>query len=197
MIQNFLSGNYAVDVFSGSKAAKTNAIAIQWLAAEAKEANLFEFDGHFVQRFILLAQDLSLQGAKDAWDYPRNAQKGVNACEWNGIVCDSENWVTEILWSYQEGKKGFISPELRHLVGSLKVLDLSNNEMKEEIPEELYQLTNLEKLFLFNNQLKGTISSKIGDLDSITHFHLSHNKLKGPFPVEVSSDSDGIRPLGT
>jgi len=171
-----------------------NMLAIEWLASEAKEANNVELNGKFLQRFVLLTQDLSVQGAKGAWDLPRNAQKEVDECDWNGVVCDSDNWVTEILWPYQEGKKGSISPELRHLVGSLKVLDLSNNEMKEEIPEELYELTNLEKLILFNNELKGTISPKIGDLDSITHFHLSHNKLKGPFPVEIKSD-DGIRPL--
>ncbi len=196
LIQNFLYGTYGVDVFSWSKPSQKNMLAIEWLALEAKESNTVELNGKFLQRFVLLTQDLSVQGAKDAGDLPRNAQKGVDECDWHGIVCDSDNWVTEILWSYQEAKKGSISPELRHLVGSLKVLDLSNNEMKEEIPEELYQLTNLEKLILFNNELKGTISPKIGDLDSITHFHLSHNKLKGPFPVEIKSDN-GIRPLGT
>ena len=200
LIQDFLFGSYGVDVFSGSEVANTNDLAIEWLGLEATESRAVELNGKLVQRFALVAVDLSLQGAKTAGDAPRNAQLGVDECDWKGIRCDSENLVEEISWDYQpKGKNGSgtISPGLRLLVGTLKVLDLSNNGLVGSIPEELYALTNLEKLFLFKNQLEGTISTKISDFDSITHFHLSHNKLLGKIPNQVKSDSDGIRPLGT
>ncbi len=200
LIEEFLSGDYGVDVSSGSEIATTNALAIEWLALEASGLMFVELNGYLVQRFALVAADLSLQGAKTAADAPKNAQLRINVCGWNGITCDGDGWVTGIKWDYQpKGRNGSgtISPELRLLVGGLTVLDLSNNDLVGTIPEELYKLTKLERLFLFKNNLEGTISSQIEDFDAITHFHLSHNKLSGSIPTEVKSDGDGIRPLRT
>ena len=158
----------------------------------------FALDGKLAQRFALLTMDLSLQDAQVSGDAPNNARMGVDVCDWKGIRCNSEGWVEMILWGFQpKGNhgSGTISGAVRLLVGSLKILDLSNNGLVGKIPEALYKLTNLERLYLFKNQLTGTISSKIGDFDSITHFHLSHNELSGTIPEEVKSDGDGIRPL--
>jgi hypothetical protein len=187
---------YGVDVSRVDGELKSSALAIEWLAGEASKT-LFELDGKIVQRFALVSADLAQQGAKSFEDY-RNAQRGVNECDWTGIVCDSDGWVQEVSWDHQpKGRNGngIISSDLRLLVGSLKVLDLSNNGLVGKIPEELYKLTNLEKLYLFKNQLEGTISTNIGNLNAITHFHLSHNNLSGRIPNEMRSDTDEIRPL--
>ena len=200
LIEEFLSGDYGVDVSSGSEIATTNALAIEWLAMEAGQLKSVELNGNLVQRFALVAADLSLQGAKSAMDAPKNAQLLINECDWFGITCNDGGWVTGIKWDYQPkgtNGSGTISPELRLLVGELTVLDLSNNDLVGTIPEEIYKLTKLERLFLFKNNLEGTISSQIKDFDSITHFHLSHNNLVGSIPDEVKSDGDGIRPLST
>ena len=171
-------------------------MAIEWLAAEATTAS-FEADGKLVQRFALVSADLAQQGAT-SFEQSKNAQRGVNECNWTGIACDSDGWVEEVVWYHQpEGQSGSgtISSDLRLLVGSLKVLDLSNNGLVGKIPEELYELTNLVRLFLFKNELEGTISTSIGNLNAITHFHLSHNNLMGQIPVELKSGAS-IRPLG-
>jgi len=185
-----MSSFHSVDVSS-----VYSAMAIEWLAAEATTAS-FEADGKLVQRFALVSADLAQQGAT-SFEQSKNAQRGVNECNWTGIACDSDGWVEEVVWYHQpEGQNGSgtISSDLRLLVGSLKVLDLSNSGLIGKIPEELYELTNLVRLFLFKNELEGTISTSIGNLDAITHFHLSHNNLMGRIPVELKSGAD-IRPL--
>jgi hypothetical protein len=120
----------------------------------------------------------------------------VHQCEWTGIVCNGDNYVTQVRWD-NRFYTGNIPSEIRILT-TLTHLDLSNNHLEGPIPEDLYHLTDLEKLYLFKNFLTGTISSRIGDLDKITHFHISHNYLTGPIPEELKSDrgsEDGIRPL--
>jgi hypothetical protein len=191
LLESLLSSFHGVNVSS-----VYSAMAIEWLAAEAATSS-FEIDGKLVQRFALVSADLAQQGAT-SFQQSKNAQRGVNECDWTGIACDFNRWVEEVVWYHQpEGQSGSgtISSDLRLLVGSLKVLDLSNSGLAGKIPEELYELTNLVRLFLFKNELEGTLSTSIGNLNAITHFHLSHNNLSGRIPVELKS-GEGIRPLG-
>jgi Leucine-rich repeat (LRR) protein len=224
MLQDFLFSEYAVDFTSTTTSTSTNMLAtsnmlaIEWLAQEALQQvqEVVQLNQKLVQRFALLSLDFSLQNAKsyiqdDNNIKPLRAVVGIDECEWYGIVCDNDNFsfVSEINWSYQQeqfpttnftttgSSTGSIIPSEIYLFGStLKVLDLSNNNIQGTIPEEIYKLTNLEKLFLFNNKLSGTISNQIGNLNSITHFHVSHNNLIGKIPEELKSNGEGIRPLG-
>ena len=200
VLEGFLFGKYGVNVDRLEDGELTNnALAIDWLVGENKAEAIDVLDEKLAQRFALVAMDLALQGAKNADDAPRNAQRTVDHCEWKGIKCNDDGFVREVHWDYQQKGRngsGTIAPEARLLVRSLKVLDLSNNDLVGKIPESLYRLTNLEKLYLFKNQLEGTISSNLGELDSITHFQLSHNKLSGMIPVQAQSGDSGIRPLG-
>ena len=119
----------------------------------------------------------------------------IPECNWTGIECNDEGFVTTVGWPYRD-YRGKIPGEIR-ILKNLTHLDLSNNYLEGKIPEEVYSLTDLEKLYLFKNFFTGTISTRIGDLDKITHFHLSHNELTGSIPTELKSDNAGIRPLGT
>lgn len=198
LLEEFLLGSYGVDIDRPVDGERTsNILAIDWLEAENKRQAL-ELNEKLVQRFALVAMDLALQGAKFAVDAPRNAQRTIDHCDWKGIKCNSDGYVQEVHWDYQQKGRngsGTISSEAWLLVRSLKVLNLSNNGLVGKIPNSLYKLTNLEKLYLFKNQLEGTISTNIGNLNSITHFHLSHNKLSGKIPTQMKSNDSGIRPL--
>ena len=202
MLQDFLFEEYAVDTTSTT----SNMLAIEWLAQEAtgeqQTQTVLQLNQKLVQRFALLSLDFALQNGNNLLqgNKPLNARFGIDACQWNGIVCnndddDNNTMISEINWSYQQ-QEGVISKEIRLLSSSLVKLDLSNNNLQGTIPEEIYKLTNIQKLYLFKNNLTGTISSQIGNLDSITHFHLSHNNLIGNIPNELKSDNNGIRPLG-
>ncbi|GMP94737.1 hypothetical protein CsSME_00044073 [Camellia sinensis var. sinensis] len=66
-------------------------------------------------------------------------------------------------------------------------MDLSNNGIVGEIPEELMDLSGLLNLNLSGNHLKGRIPNNIGNLTQLESLDLSRNKLSGPIPPSLSS----------
>ncbi|CAL5430565.1 unnamed protein product [Camellia sinensis] len=66
-------------------------------------------------------------------------------------------------------------------------MDLSNNGIVGEIPEELMDLFGLLNLNLSGNHLKGRIPNNIGNLTQLESLDLSRNKLSGPIPPSLSS----------
>ncbi|THF97565.1 hypothetical protein TEA_013464 [Camellia sinensis var. sinensis] len=66
-------------------------------------------------------------------------------------------------------------------------MDLSNNGIVGEIPEELMDLFGLLSLNLSGNHLKGRIPNNIGQLRKLESLDLSRNKLFGPIPLSLSS----------
>ncbi|XP_028087310.1 receptor-like protein EIX1 [Camellia sinensis] len=66
-------------------------------------------------------------------------------------------------------------------------MDLSNNGIAGEIPEELMDLFGLLNLNLSGNHLKGRIPNNIGNLTQLESLDLSRNKLSGPIPQSLSS----------
>ncbi|CAK9155531.1 unnamed protein product, partial [Ilex paraguariensis] len=68
----------------------------------------------------------------------------------------------------------------------LTSIDLSNNDMGGEIPEELMHLWGLRNLNLAGNHLIGRIPKKIGSLKQLESVDLSRNELSGPIPPGLS-----------
>ncbi|KAL8157648.1 hypothetical protein AgCh_002379 [Apium graveolens] len=76
-----------------------------------------------------------------------------------------------------------------HYTSTLKFLfsiDLSNNHISGEIPEELMNLHGLTNLNLSSNHLAGRIPDKIGKLYKLESLDLSNNELNGPIPRSLS-----------
>ncbi|KAL7257091.1 hypothetical protein ACSBR1_010928 [Camellia fascicularis] len=71
-----------------------------------------------------------------------------------------------------------------YLVNSL---DLSNNNLSGDIPEDLTGLFKLGTLNLSMNHLRGKIPGKIGNLEWVETLDLSKNKLSGPIPPSMAS----------
>ncbi|ONI36211.1 hypothetical protein PRUPE_1G575300, partial [Prunus persica] len=66
-------------------------------------------------------------------------------------------------------------------------LDLSDNMISGEIPQEVTSLTSLLFLNLSRNHLTGKIPSKIGDMGSLESLDLSMNHLSGEIPPSMST----------
>lgn len=66
-------------------------------------------------------------------------------------------------------------------------IDLSNNNISGEIPQELMDLRGLKNLNLAGNHLAGRIPDRIGKLESLEHLDLSRNKLYGHIPQSLSN----------
>ncbi|WOH15787.1 hypothetical protein DCAR_0935333 [Daucus carota subsp. sativus] len=84
-----------------------------------------------------------------------------------------------------DDSKGY---ELKYTSGLnfLYSIDLSNNNISGEIPEELMDLRNLLNLNLAGNMLAGRIPDRIGQMEQLEFLDLSRNKLSGPIPQSIS-----------
>ncbi|GKU97769.1 hypothetical protein SLEP1_g10861 [Rubroshorea leprosula] len=68
----------------------------------------------------------------------------------------------------------------------VRVLDLSNNNLSEDIPWEITRLQGLQSLNLSHNLFTKRIPSNIGDMSSLESLDLSVNKLLGSIPESMS-----------
>jgi len=66
-------------------------------------------------------------------------------------------------------------------------LELSNNGLTGEIPDQIGDLINLTYLNLYSNQLTGQIPSEIGNLTNLTYLDLQINQLSGQIPSEIGN----------
>ncbi|KAF2305454.1 hypothetical protein GH714_005476 [Hevea brasiliensis] len=79
---------------------------------------------------------------------------------------------------------GQIPSSLGH-IASLRVLSMSQNNLRGNIPHELGGLLNLEQLDLSYNNLSGEIPEEIGGLKSLTILDVSWNSLEGQVPYSL------------
>ena len=130
---------------------------------------------------------------------------GGSECEWGGLGCDADNFVTRIEFE-QNGIAGTLPYELERLqsltnlileegiltgtipsrlgqIRSLEQIDLNFNLLQGPIPEELYGLSNLRVMDLNDNELTGTISSSISDLTQMSFFQIENNGFTGTVPT--------------
>ncbi|XP_042415505.1 receptor-like protein EIX1 [Zingiber officinale] len=68
----------------------------------------------------------------------------------------------------------------------VKSIDLSNNELIDEIPEEFGYLAGLHTLNLSRNYFKDKIPDSIGKMSSLETLDLSFNNLSGAIPQSLS-----------
>ncbi|KAL8459267.1 hypothetical protein ACS0TY_036665 [Phlomoides rotata] len=65
-------------------------------------------------------------------------------------------------------------------------LDLSNNNLSGDIPEELTSLIELRSLNLSANHLTGLVPDSIGDMKQLESLDLSRNSLSGQIPTSLA-----------
>ncbi|KAM4100251.1 hypothetical protein ACB094_05G054200 [Castanea mollissima] len=89
------------------------------------------------------------------------------------------------------GIKGTIPKEWFPMISDqLIILDLSNNQIKGNLPHQLV-FPNVTKLFLHSNLFSGTIPSNISDLmPNLQYLDLSENQLVGTIPLSISKIKD-------
>lgn len=73
------------------------------------------------------------------------------------------------------------------ILSLMTLIDLSNNVLSGEIPEELTSLTGLRALNLSKNHLSGVIPKSISNMGLVESLDLSTNQLSGKIPASIAS----------
>ncbi|KAF8083882.1 hypothetical protein N665_0748s0026 [Sinapis alba] len=85
-------------------------------------------------------------------------------------------------FSAKQRYDSYISGTLDYMYG----IDLSNNELSGEIPEEVGDLVRARSLNLSHNFLAGSIPESLSKMKDIESLDLSFNKLYGPIPFPLT-----------
>ncbi|XP_077237220.1 putative receptor-like protein kinase At3g47110 [Tasmannia lanceolata] len=125
-------------------------------------------------------------GALTSWNHT------LHFCQWEGVTCGRRHQRVTVLDLSGNKLGGSISPAISNLT-FLKEINLQENNLKGQIPQEIGRLFRLRYLNLSNNFFEGEI---VANLTSCTHLQLidlEYNKLTGKIPVELSTLSKLLR----
>ncbi|KAM0854615.1 hypothetical protein ACQ4PT_050326 [Festuca glaucescens] len=109
-------------------------------------------------------------------------QNGTDCCKWEGITCDRDKIVTDVLLA-SKGLEGHISPSLG-ILSRLQHLDLSHNSLSGGLPLELVWSSSITILDVSFNQLNETLDELPSSTPArpLQVLNISSNLLTGPFP---------------
>ena len=134
-------------------------------------------------RAALLALYQSANGK--GWTNDSNWLSEQPLGNWYGVSVGADGRV-ERLQLVQNGLSGQIPDEIGSL-SRLNFLNLSVNALGGEIPPSLGDLADLDTLGLSNNQLGGPIPAELGLLKNLRVLGLASNQLTGPIPDELGN----------
>ncbi|KAM3694178.1 hypothetical protein ACJW31_07G040500 [Castanea mollissima] len=140
-------------------------------------SNLFDRD--IPQQFCLLSSLQILDLAQN------DLSGGIPQCLGNLSKSDEKSLASSLekMSVFLKGRE-YVYEYTIYLVHSI---DLSDNNLTGEIPDNITSLSKLVNMNLSMNHLTGKIPGSIGNLKSLESLDLSRNKLSGPIPQSLSS----------
>ncbi|KAI3897653.1 hypothetical protein MKX03_003340 [Papaver bracteatum] len=109
-----------------------------------------------------------------------------NPCSWHGIYCTKDGSVSELNindWGLQGTLHDFNFSSFSNLVR----LNLSFNELSENIPSQIGNLSKLTHLDFYMNKFSGHIPFEIRSLTSLRYLDLSENEISGSIHQEIGN----------
>lgn len=107
--------------------------------------------------------------------------------EWYGIVTNHTGEVIELRFLEENNIKGQIPAELFDIVNLQSIYLWNQSNLSGEIPTEIGNLKYLSVLSIVYTKLEGQIPSSIGHIASLTGIFLKNNLLSGKLPNELGN----------
>ena len=105
--------------------------------------------------------------------------------QWHGVTTDAAGRVTELNLR-DNGLSGELPEELGYLSG-LTELDLRDNQLGGALPPELGGLTGLEELYLSSNRFTGALPASLVALTGLTDLWFHDNQFSGELPPALGA----------
>jgi hypothetical protein len=175
---------------TGTSAALADSGSVQYKAMQWVEENASNQGEQFIQNAFGLAT-FAYTTSYGGWSNNGGwLVSGSSHCEWYGVTCDSNGFVTQLSLR-GNGVKGGLPSELTYLSETLEVLDLGENKLTGKLPSEYgKQLKKLQSLILDNNFMSGSLPGSIGSFVSLQILHLQYNSFSGSVPDSIASLSN-------
>ena len=94
-----------------------------------------------------------------------------------------DNWTNNTNWCSDKPLSEWYG--VGFMDGHVINLDLMENNLTGQLPEELGNLTGLEYLFMHDNNLTGNLPASMANLNNLITINLYGNKLNGAIPDEI------------
>ncbi|GJV20391.1 leucine-rich repeat-containing protein [Tanacetum coccineum] len=135
-------------------------------------------------------QEDSLSCANCPYDFVDNSYIDHLLIEWQGKVNEFSSilGLLKAIDLSSNNLTGQIPNEVTNLHGLL-VLDLSNNSLVGEIPRNIGHMTELLTLNLSRNMFSGEMPSSMSDMHSLNDLDVSYNNLSGRVPSSTQLQS--------
>ena len=107
--------------------------------------------------------------------------KEINALIAINKATKGEQWTTK--WNLQEPVYKWHGVEIKDnkVIG----LNLENNNLTGQLPEEIGDLVHLNGLDLFKNHISGVIPTSIGNLKNLKNLNFGFNEISGQIPSSL------------
>lgn len=110
----------------------------------------------------------------------------VYACSWSGVTCNKNSSLVIGLDLSSKNLGGIISGKQFSVFTELVDLNLSYNSFSEQLPVEIFNLTNLRSLDISRNNFSGHFPGGVSRLEHLVVLDAFSNSFSGPLPTEVS-----------
>ncbi|XP_062165957.1 probable LRR receptor-like serine/threonine-protein kinase At3g47570 [Alnus glutinosa] len=107
-------------------------------------------------------------------------------CNWFGVTCNPSSKRVVVLNLDSQRLAGYITPSMGNLT-YLTGINLGNNSIYGEIPQEIGRLRRLQLLNLSYNSLGGKLPTNLSHCTQLRELHVGTNKLVGQIPKQFSS----------
>jgi hypothetical protein len=129
--------------------------------------------------FFATSEVKSLEAGQEithsVWVEETNWMQGTGYCNWYGVECatqDGEDNADVVAINITANNMRGELPEQLNLLSRLDVLDLSNNKIEGELPTELGLMTTLRDLLLTKNKFSGSIPKEVGQMQTLRNLDL-------------------------
>ena len=126
--------------------------------------------------------DINLRGESQDPIFQKLRRTGYMTGKISPEICNVAGLSTLVVADWKA-----ISGEIPYCIvslSSLRILDLTGNQISGEIPADIGKLRRLAVLSLADNAISGQIPASIVDLAGLMHLDLSNNRISGELPSD-------------